>query len=431
MAYTTIDQIKKLYHSVYHIADDTIIDVILAITIGAKLKGDPIWLMIIGAPSAGKSELINMVSGVDYVHQVSNLTENSFLSGMSRSDGKEKSLLTKIGKRGMIIMKDYTSILSMKHDKREVIAGQMREIFDGKITKKTGNGTDPSWEGKINFIGGSTDKIFSAEGESAGMGRRNVNYVMPVEDDEARMAMGRTSRKNTNDIDIKRLQIIEAVKEFVEYKTVDMPDDLPQVDDEISEQLLELANFVTRVRTPTERDFKGMMKTVLFAEMPMRMSNQIHQLAQYFMYMNEDKLLPHHLEILFKISLDSIPKSKRLALEYLSQYDNMTTKAFAHVIKYPTDTAREWLEDLNVLGICSRQTVKETQTDIWKIDDKYRHIMLKYGKLTRIEEPLRLDSDVITGKTPYDYDDSDDIDPGWAKEVNERNTQLFNDMGGE
>lgn len=117
----TLQELKQLYKDVFYLEDDMILDVILAVAISSKLGGDPIWLLIIGGSSSGKSELINTLNKVPFNTPISSMTENTFLSSMRSFDGKEMSLLHRIGTSGMITMKDYTSILSMRSEKRDLI----------------------------------------------------------------------------------------------------------------------------------------------------------------------------------------------------------------------------------------------------------------------------------------------------------------------
>jgi hypothetical protein len=420
----TVDKIREQYLKTFYIEDPTIIDLALAVVVGVKIKGDPIWLMIIGASSSGKSELINTLIGVDFVHQVSSLTENTFLSGMKAKEGKEISLLHKIGKSGVIVMKDYTSILSMKYDRRENIISQMREIYDGYIVKETGNGLSDHWKGKINFIGGVTDSVYIKEGESAGMGRRTINYIMPKQNRKKTLQQ---ARQNTNDIEEKREKIRSMIKEYVEKKVKNLPTELPKVDNELGEELMLLSDFLTHARTPTERDYKGELVLVQDLEMPMRVFQQLQSLAQLFQLLNDGPITDAQKGCLYKISLDSIPKLRRIALKIISSYDSVTTKGLAQFANYPTKTARHWLEDLNVLGIITRTVDKIGNVDKWTIRPEFREIMIKYDGIIHKKDSL-------IGDESYEEEEYDlaskmaNYDPGLAEEQDTIMESAFEDL---
>src|SRR5262245_3773651 len=50
--------IKARFAEHYYYSDDDVIDVVLGTVAGNDLPGDPLWLYLIGPPSAGKTELL-------------------------------------------------------------------------------------------------------------------------------------------------------------------------------------------------------------------------------------------------------------------------------------------------------------------------------------------------------------------------------------
>ena len=405
------------YTKTFYLKDENVIPLMCAVAIGTKLPGDPIWLMLVGAPSSGKSELINALSDVDFIHQVSTLTENTFLSGMITSKSKETSLLHKIGPLGMIVMKDYTSILSMRSEKRDIIVSQMREIYDGHLVKKTGNGNDNEWYGKMNFIGGVTEKIYIAEEETAGMGRRAMYYNMPEMETVDRYTITQKASENTFDIKEKRSYIAGLFKEYIENKLANTPEEMPVVPKDFKDSIIELSNFVTIARTATERDkYHGNMKLASSAEMPMRMSNQLTMLASILIYMYGE-VNETVKDIVTKMALDSIPQPKRLVLRELAKYDWVTSKGVAHQMNYPTSTVTEWLEDLNVMKLCDRVNETANSLDTWELREEYRPTMINFDKLTRREGGL---------KTGEDEEGSDDV--GVMSEMQKKAERIFSEF---
>jgi hypothetical protein len=98
----TLEELKTEIKTYQYFEDTDIIDVALASIISTRLKlGNPIWLIIIGASSGGKSQILRPLALTDakFMHRVDDLTENTFLSGIS---GDDSSLLKRIGKNGMI-----------------------------------------------------------------------------------------------------------------------------------------------------------------------------------------------------------------------------------------------------------------------------------------------------------------------------------------
>ncbi len=140
--------------------------------------GDPIWLILIGPSSSGKSQVLRPLSLTDnkFLHRVDDLTENTFLSAMA---GADKSLLTKIGKHGMIVISDLTVLFSKSSEARSTILSQFRMIYDGEMTKHAGNLPEPlKWEGYVGILAGSTPSIYVNFEEVADMGERFIYYRM-------------------------------------------------------------------------------------------------------------------------------------------------------------------------------------------------------------------------------------------------------------
>lgn len=448
----TLEEIKKYYKSIFLLSDehDTVIDAIVSIAINVHTESDSIWLMLLGAPSSGKTELAMTLSDLPKTFVISTMTENTFLSGMRGQDGKENSLLRQVGRKGLFIAKDYTTILSMDRTKRDTIISQFREIYDGHFVKRTGNGIGGTWEGKVNSIMCSTDALFSVDGEGAEMGRRALNYVLPEMTDKERMQMMKMSNKNLTDIKAKREKLKKMMATYVAEKVVELPKraetdkegnpieivNLPPVEELLEESIMELANFLTRARTATKRDFQGKLIQVMWPEAPTRANNQLQMLAQTFQWLNGGTTTEKHKQCIYKIALDSIPKLRRTALNVLASYDLVTTKGFAQHLGYPSKTAREWLEDLNVLGICTRssgEAIHSPGADTWRIKDEHRAIVLAYDKSVEYKETQLEGDESIddSGGGTYSYTEPDyNADPGVEIEHKEAAERAFDQMTG-
>ena len=368
---------KNKFKETFLLLDDMILDVIVAVAVATRMSTDPIWLMIIGGSSGGKTELVNISTGIDYCTDVSTLTENTFLSGMTSGKGEETSLLHRIGSNGLVVMKDYTSILTMRPEKREVIVGQLREIFDGHISKMTGNGNSTSWSGKINVLAAVTDAVYLKDGESASMGRRMICYVLPNFDDKQREELSRKSIKNTESIKAKRDEIKETFRTTIKKLVDDIPASLPDLPEDFTEDLIKLSNFMTKVRTPVARDFKGNVTLDMSYEAPMRALQQLFTLARVLSWMN-DGATPEVRRIVYKIGMDSIPKDRLIPLEILTRFVYCTTRGAAQYAHYPTERMGVMLEDLDILRIVKRQAIGEDGANKWLMAKDYREIMAKF-----------------------------------------------------
>lgn len=368
-----IEQLMELYQKYFFLPDPGVVALACATIISNRMSGDPVWLMIVGASSGGKSEIINAMTGLTgFVHPISTLTSNTFLSGM-KSGGKETSLLKKIGPAGVLAMKDFTSILSLGPDTQVAVMGQLREIYDGSIVKETGTGDKLEWHGKLNLIAGSTDAIYLVEGKFNEMGSRWITYTMKEQDREETT---RRALNNDGKINEYRKEIADEFAKYNEYMISNIPSEPVILEDELLEDIIKLTNFSALARTPTNRNFRGEIMLSLSPELPMRLAKQCSMLARTFTYMNDMKPPTQFYHLIHQVAIDTIPKQKRLAIETLAGYDEVTTSGVATKLAYPTSTVRTWLEDLNVRNIVIRKS--GSGGDRWSLNKKHRPLIDKF-----------------------------------------------------
>src|SRR5207245_2101568 len=114
---------------------------------------------------SGKTETIGPLDALPYVCAASTVTgEAAFLSASSKRDreqGATGGLLRRIGEYGILLVKDFSGVLSMHRDARGQVVAALRESFDGSWSRSagTGGGQTLSWAGKCGFLGAVTPSI--------------------------------------------------------------------------------------------------------------------------------------------------------------------------------------------------------------------------------------------------------------------------------
>lgn len=370
---------------VYLIKDPYICEVMIASIIAHRLSSDPAWIVIVGSSGSGKTEFINCISACDAVHSLSAITTNTFISGQ-KNTGKETSLLLKIKDkddlpRGIITFKDMTSLLSEKKENRDVIMGQLREIYDGKYSKGFGTGETIEWNGKITVIAGATHIIHTMRQEYAAMGERFLLYEMIQPD--GKMA-ARKAMKNQEDglMQEKRGALAAAFRKAIDEE-LEIPDDFPPMDEKIITEVIDLAEMTTRARSDVQRNWRSPKQEIINIsppEMPTRFSGALQAMAKALMVLgyNESglvELLARHRPILVKLSLDSIPKNRRTTMQELSKYEVLETAGLAIKLNLPTSTVKIWIEDLVALGIAQREKGSGSKGDRWNILPEYKKLV--------------------------------------------------------
>ena len=379
-----LEDVIKAYTDVFYIENTDVIPLICSVIVSNKMAGDPVWLMIVGGSSSGKTEIINAISTVEFVRELSMITTNTLLSGMKPTKGVETSFLKTLPKSSVIAIKEFTTILSGSSDDVIVIMAQLREVYDGKMSKMSGNGVNAEWKGKVTLIAGVTEKLYQMEGMFSGMGTRTLNYVMPEQD-----AVKTTIRGSeiADIIPVKREEIKNIFKEFIERVSKSAQD--RKMTQEQSMKLIRVCNFASLARSPVERDFNGSVDLVLSREMPMRMSNMLHRLGSAIMAVHEvESLQDRDEKILHKIALDSIPKGRRMCLRVMGGYTWVYTNALAKELGYPRKRVIKWLEELTAIGVIDREQGAGSQGDKWTIKADFYDMMNVYDGVVKLDSAL-------------------------------------------
>ncbi len=389
----TLSELDKAYHDLFYVEDKALFALLLATVIGAKLNTPTVYLFIIGPSSGGKGTVLSTLLKVPYANQLSELTPNTFLSGMKVA-GKETSLLKKWGNNFLCIMKDYTTMLSKDETAQGQIMAQMREIYDGFLVKVTGNGQTMQWgekdkPWKSTFIMATTEEIFHLQEKFSGMGTRAINYVFVPQDRKRTMRMSLANKRNGDAFNKKLGKLQEEVAEFVMEKIALAPHEFPPISEEVEEEIIDVADLASQCRSVVKRDYRGEKNLALSAEFPMRMGEQLLAIAQLMAFINNGVLTDEMRACIFKCSFDSIPKQRRMILEILAKHPYVDIIGLAMAINYPPPLVRAWVEDLQMFGIVERS--KSGRREYWNIKREHRETMRKFLGIEMLAENLESD----------------------------------------
>ena len=176
---TALEKVVSTFRRWLHLPDLGPLLIYLGSLAANRMQGDPVWLMFVGPPSSGKNEILLSGSAVPGVIQAGALTEAGLLSGSPASERQENAtggLLREIGDQGIVIMKDFNTVLAMHRDARARVIAALREIYDGQWTRHLGTdgGIRLSWSGKVGLIAGCTPHLDRHHAVISAMGERFV-----------------------------------------------------------------------------------------------------------------------------------------------------------------------------------------------------------------------------------------------------------------
>ena len=351
-------KVKEVVGKYLHLDDDRIIDVIFATHLTNQMCADPVWLIIIDAPSNAKTEILRGLSSHEDFYFLSTLTPATFISGKNTKNKSASKIFEMDGKT--LVFKDFTTILSMRAEPKAEILAQFREIYDGFYSKATGNGPTITWEGKIGFIAACTPIYDRHYGVIGSMGDRFLLYRGPNNNAEKITLM---AQKNVGKEDEMRNEINKAFSKFLSQfnGTGAMQFNHNKV---IDPKIRSLACFCAVARTPVERNpYTRTIDYVPQPEGPARLVKQLTQMGMGLAMVHaKTRIDVETYKTIRKIGCDLVPTIKFLILKHLWKKQSIqgevltqTTSQVAAGINVPTNTAKSHLEDLMVVGALHRQ----------------------------------------------------------------------------
>jgi hypothetical protein len=246
------------------------LDLMLATLAVERLGGDPLWILLVSGPGNAKTETVQSAQGQRNTYVVSTISSpGALLSATSKRDRAADAsggLLRVIGDRGVLVIKDVTSILSMGRELRAEVLAALREIYDGRWTRTVGTdgGRTLDWVGRIAIIGAVTTAWDTAHAVVAVMGDRFV--LLRLDSTKGRMTAGRQAIGNTGSEREMRDELAAAVADVI----AGLDDTAIDLTDEETKKLLAAADLVTRARTGVEFDYRGDVIDAHAPEMPTR-----------------------------------------------------------------------------------------------------------------------------------------------------------------
>jgi hypothetical protein len=364
----TLDEVhvifRKWFGQEYDI--DTI-DAAMATAAADRLAGDPLWLLLISAPGNAKTETVQALAGAG-AHVTSTIaSEGALLSGVlrkSRSRGATGGLLRKIGDRGLLVLKDVTSILAADRNVRTAVLAALREIYDGRWERNVGadGGRTLTWTGRLTVVGACTTAWDAAHAVMAVMGDRFV--LIRADSTIGRNQAGKQAIRNTGIETVMRAELAAAVGGLVGH--INTEENYELRDNEI-DQLIKAADIVTFTRTAVERDYRGDPIDAHAPEMPTRFAKQLAQLVRGSLALG--MRLEAAMRLAMRCARDSFPPLRsEILLDLAGNPESRAVDVSKRIVK-PYRTARRELEALHTLGLLrcdEEQSVTDETKTIWR-----------------------------------------------------------------
>jgi hypothetical protein len=315
--------------------------IVYAAVAAHRLPGSPVWPMLVAPPGSMKTELLGGMDGLPTVHFIDSISPQTFISGQIAEPGdnqnkKSASLLHRIGKHGIIVYPDFSTVLGMKSESKATILADMRRIYDGQLRKEYGTADDlehREWKGRITFIVAVTPDIDGYYSVFQTLGERFVMVRWP----RAGGIEAALAAMNQNKEEAKR-----ELKEAVSTLLGNLPNHDPRISTELQRKIAALTEIAVRGRTHVPRS--GYNKDIIYvpeAESATRLAQQLCQVAKGLASLDHrEAVTEHDYRLVQRAAFDCMPPTRA------SIFKAIMTRRDVAELKLPKSTRHYALEEL-------------------------------------------------------------------------------------
>jgi hypothetical protein len=366
---STLESVVAAFNKWLLLPNPWLIYVTLGAVVANYLPGPPVWLGLLAPPSSAKTEILMSLSQLEKVELLTTASPAALLSGTPKKQvakGAKGGLLRQLGAFGILVMKDFTSVLGLHKDELSAMLDALREIYDGKWVRHLGTegGTTYKWEGKLGLLFGCTEAYDTHYAVIGALGDRFLIYRLPGSDsDQFETAL----RHSGDQFKQMREELAAATASLFARLPDPMPTPLPLTPDE-SLRLKQVVILACHLRGGVQRDrYSREIEAVFGAEGPGRLALSLERLLAGLSIIGIDREVA--LQIVEKVALDSVPPIRRKAYEALGPLARKT-RDVATELGLPTITTRRALEDITAQGLAVRKRVrteegKDGRDDTW------------------------------------------------------------------
>ena len=357
-AVMTLAEAKAVYSKWLYLEDTSAVDLVLALAAGNLLPGDPLWLHIMGPPSSGKTELIMSLDGLEDTFLLSNLTPAALISGYRDPKGEDEdhSLLPQLDGK-LVLIKDFTVILSQGIDSRQEVFSILRDVYDGSACKAFGSSAPKRYDSRFNILAGVTNEI-EREWKQNTLGERFLIYHLTVRDglQHTLRAIGNANRGA--DFRAELRQAAQAVLAGIPRGII------PTLSPSLVTRTARLADVLATCRTYVGREKGGEVFYHPHPELGSRVAKQLLRIGQSLALVrgrscvNEDDFT-----LMKRVALDSMPSIRLKVLVALWKHTRpISIKDLHPLLSTPESTTRRVLEDYELLKVVKRTMRRVGQT---------------------------------------------------------------------
>lgn len=325
-------------------------------------QASPVWIMLIGASGSGKtSQVMPALQAFEGFRAISHLTKATFLSGWRAGEKGETGLLKKCGDSVIFGVSDFTGISTMSKDNLAEVLSQMRQMYDGEVSKNFGTGHHEEWKGKATMLACTTPEIERRFRLWDSLGARFLLVRWRMGDPEL---LALKAAEQERQVWIKE-QITELAREFLGlYREVESPGSSRGEMEELG--LQKAAALVARLRKPVTLDGSEIVENVggSDSEGPGRIMQATYNVARaHATLFRRTQVTQSDIQVGLRVARETVPLARWRLMELVAQVEaegkdasiaSLTTKLMERRDETQTTSRLEkGLRELVVVGALS------------------------------------------------------------------------------
>lgn len=375
---TSLTDVHACYKKWLHVPDPKRIDIVLATALCSRYYGTPIWLIIVGPSGDWKTQQLETLDNPERAKLVGSITPNTLISGDKRATDLVPLLNNKI-----FLVKDMAQMLTLPPDAKAAIWAQLRDLYDGKITKAAGTGKDQTYEVYTTLIAASTPVIDEQMLMGQALGTRELIWRTDLDVDvnkDADNTMDAVLKNEGRELHMRR-ELKQVTDAFLENHDLLNIAVTPQID----KQLKDAAQFIRIMRAVGEGDFDGNLRNVVYPEQPTRILKQLKRIFTALKCLDTEYSDERAMTVIRHLARSAGHRVRIRIYDLLLQNSEQafSTNSIAHRAHVGGKTANHHLNVLREVGIVDKQFTEETnnygkslETIRWCLKDNHQQLIL-------------------------------------------------------
>jgi hypothetical protein len=323
----------------------------------------PLWLLLVGSASGGKTEAVMMVERAAQA-----ILGDVTLAGLlSQRPGKNRSgVLARLGDdcNAFTIIRDMSSLLSRGAGGKSIsgttqsgVFEALRDIYDGRYQRDM-EGVSPRWQGRVTVLAAVTQAVDEVAPYIDKLGTRFTYFRMnDLTADQRRSVTAKViNRSGTNALRRQAQAQAEVVIKQAQERLVS---GRIEIEDETLTLIQDCAEFVALGRVIVPRDWRGQIDGIPYHEEPGRITQQLLKLARALVALNVGRAKTQ--ELIRRVAVSCLVGERAKVLEGLAgRAERVSTNALARDLRLHRRVVRRALEDMATVEFVNSELANST-----------------------------------------------------------------------